>query len=636
MNRPKATRLGLSGIAVIVAACAAFVPGLASGDVSSVATATYGPTDAVVANPIPGSTTDYQIDQTFTYDDIDEDLKKWIVDSPAGLVGNPNAIAKADRCTMAEFDPSGTFGGPSEAVSQAYPTACPASSRVGFASLYTASDGKDGTGAAASIPAGTPLGSSPGTIFILDTPDEVPTTLATVLAITVHQTPVCNQLGQPTAPCTAWRRTTSLLAPTTNRSANNNGDTDFRIRTVPNENVSKPVAFGPTGSGFPSYTVGGLAAHVTRIDQHLYSHANQDPSNPRFLTMPARLDSWQSFSYSTAWNTNSAASLFMDPNNPAQPFSKSAADSDTPAPVAPPYGTTVSSYLSTGQRDAYPALTVRVADPAPAGHDQPKILVTTLPEAVSVNVNALNNVCSVADRDANSCPAAAQIGTATIKTPLISAGLSGRVYMTKSPNASLPYLSIFVDGPVKFRLDATTKFVGSKFNMIETTFDNLPQTPFTDFAVNIAGGSSTSSLLYNRACPTDGSEPPSGSTWFNVVGYGGQAVTSSSENTFWGCFGASNPSKIQNCVTQGKQLKVTPKGIIAKPDVAKVTLRTGTKKTNVMNRATDRKATFKFKLSIKKSKYKKNKKYYYGYKIYYKDGNTVKTKTNTFKVCKTR
>ena len=46
-------------------------------------------------------------------------------------------------------------------------------------------------------------------------------------------------------------------------------------------------------------------------------------------------------------------------------------------------------------------------------------MVTTLPEATSVNVNALNNVCSVADRNADSCAPAAKIGTATYYvTPL--------------------------------------------------------------------------------------------------------------------------------------------------------------------------------------------------------------------------
>ena len=417
MNQPKATRLGLSGIAVIVAACAAFVPSFASGDVSSVATATYGPTDAVVANPVPGSATDYQIDQTFTYSDVDEDLKKWIVDSPAGLIAPPTAIAKADRCTMAEFDPSGTFGGPSEAVSQAYPTACPASSRVGFARLYTASDGKDGTGATAAIPAETPLGFSPGTIYLLDTPDEVPTTLVTVLGITVHQTPVCNSLGQPTAPCTAWRRTTSKLGPETNLSPYNNGDTDFRIRTVPNEFASKPIAYGPTGSGFPSYTVGGLRAHITRIDQHLYSHANQDTSNPRFLTMPARLGPWDSFSYSTAYNSNTAATLAMDPNNPSQLFTKSAADTDTPEQTKPVMGTTATASLSTGERNAYPGLTVKVGDPAPSGHDQVQAARHDAAGSRLSQRNALNNVCSEADRNADTCPAAAKIGTATDSRP---------------------------------------------------------------------------------------------------------------------------------------------------------------------------------------------------------------------------
>ncbi|MGH2958385.1 MAG: hypothetical protein ACRDKE_02180, partial [Solirubrobacterales bacterium] len=408
----------------------------------------------------------------------------------------------------------------------------------------------------------------------------------------------------------------------------------FRIRTIPNEDAAKPIAYGPTGSGFPAYTVGGLKAHVTRIDQHLYSHADQNPSNPRFLTMPARLGPWDSFSYSTAWNTNTAATLFMDPENPAQPFSKSAADTDTPEQTSPVMGTVASSTMSTGERGAYPALTVKVGDPSPAGHDQPQKLVVTLPEATSVNVNALNNVCSLADRNADTCPAAAQVGTATIATPLISVGLTGRVYITKSPNASLPYMSVFVDGQVKFRLDATTQFVGPKFNQIEATFNDLPQTPFTDFAVTINGGSSTSSLFFNRQCPTDGTAPPSGSTTFQINGYGGGAVSSSSANSFAGCYGITNPTKSNHCKKQSKAYKFAPRGVIDKPGVAKIQFLTGTKSTNMKTRATSTKSPFGFKVTLKKSKFKKNTKYYMSYKVWYKDGKVIKSKSATFKICK--
>jgi hypothetical protein len=464
-----------------------------------------------------------------------------------------------------------------------------------------------------------------------------------LIKITVYQPGVCASLGSAVTPCTAYRRTTSLLGPETNLSDLNNGDTDFRIRTIPNENVSKPVAYGPTtyvsGVSFPPYTQGGLLSHVTRIDQHLFAYPNQDTSQPRFLTLPSRLDTWDSYSYSTAYNTNTLADLLLDPNNPTQPFSKSAADTATPAQTKPDLKATATATLSSGARDSNPGLSVKVADPTAIGDDQVKKLVTTLPAAVSIDVDALNNVCTIAERNSDSCPAASQVGTATIATPLISAGLTGRVYMTTGLTKALPFLSIFVDGSVKFRLDASTRFVGSDFNQIETTFNNLPQSPFTDFTVNINGGTS-SSLLYNRACPTDGSAPPSGSTAFSIDGYSGNSATSSSSNTFDGCYGVNKPGNLSHCVKQSKKLQVSPKGLIDSGNIAKIDLLVGSKKTNLMKRATVTKTPFKFKYTLKKSKYKKNKKYYYAYKVTYKPtsdvptGKIIKTQAGTFKTCK--
>ncbi|MBJ7354785.1 MAG: hypothetical protein JHC98_08175 [Thermoleophilaceae bacterium] len=628
----------------IVAAVVAFAPS-AFGSITVDASTTYGST-------VPGAHTDYTIRQDFTYDangpeptastGAGQDLKKWIVDSPAGLVGNPNAVPYADRCDPASFDPT---PGAAAAYSTFFIGSCPASSKVGDASVYLVNDAESGTCPNANpiicltagfdmANLGTPL---LGSIYILKTDPEIPTTLGTQFTSLSYQNFDFSGFGgsvcttAPGTPCPIQPKTKSVLAPVTNRSDTNHGnDDDFRIRTIPADYSTPPTALLPTAYGHAALP--GTPLHIRRIDQHLYGLAN---NGEPFLTMPTRCDSWDSYAYAIPWNTGDGT-LAMDPNHTGDnTYVKSAADSVSPdCSTVPAFGTTASAALSTGARGAYPGLTVKVGDPSPSGHDETKKMVTTLPDAVSVNVNALNNVCSEADRNADTCPAASQIGTASISTPLISGGLTGRVYMVQGTTPGLPFLSIFVDGAVKFRLDATTKFVGPNFNMIETTFDNLPQTPFTDFTVNITGGSSTSSLLFNRSCPTDGTAPGSGSTTFSLTGYAGGAVSSSSSNSFDGCYGISNPSKIKNCVKQGKRLSVSPKGVIDKPGISKIQLLVGSKAKNVMKRATDTKSPYKFKLTMKKSKYKKNRSYYYAYKVWYKDGKVVKTKTNKFKVCK--
>ncbi|MDO8631568.1 MAG: hypothetical protein Q7R41_13865, partial [Phycisphaerales bacterium] len=81
-------------LAILVAAITAFavlMPATASADLTISVTQTFG-------NNIPGAPSDYTVDQTFgTYSGVPsgdpstsgDDLKQWIVESPAGGVGNP-------------------------------------------------------------------------------------------------------------------------------------------------------------------------------------------------------------------------------------------------------------------------------------------------------------------------------------------------------------------------------------------------------------------------------------------------------------------------------------------------------------------------------------------------------------------
>lgn len=628
MNHPKATRLRLCMAIAVVAAFAAVVgPSVASATVTSVANGVYGPTGATTSTPPVGGHTDYQIDQTFTYDTVDEDLKKWIVDSPGGLVGNPMAVPADDRCTTAQF------GALSATTTNA---TCPASSRVGFATLYLASDGKSVNGDPALIPAGTALPAIQGTIYLLKTDPEIPTTLATILTTTIYQSEVCTSLyGTPTAaPCTAYRRTMSTLAPVTNLSAANLGDSDFRIRTVPQHDIDPPVVYGPTGSGFPSYTTGGLAAHITQIDQHLYSHADQNPANPPFLVSPHTCSDWNSFSYATAWDSNDGT-LAADPNNPSYMFTVSAASSRTPdCATRPVLNASGTATLSDHNREAHPALSASIKNLDVVNGDNPDRVVVTLPGATTVDVQNIGNACLTSQRDAGTCPDASLVGSASITTPLLSAPLTGRVYIVKNESKpSLPDLAIFVDGAIKFRLDGTTKFVGTDSAQIETTFAGLPDAPFSDFTVNINGGST--GLLQNRSCPTNGSAPLDGATTVSINGFGGGATTNSTANNYPPCYGTPKVSKKNSCTKVNKKFSAKPSGFVDVPSIQKVQIQTSTKsKSNFHTRQTDKKTPYSFKFTLKKSKFKKDKKYYYRVRVAYNDGKIVYSKSTTFKTCK--
>src|SRR5689334_6611529 len=109
MIHPRANRLRLCLAFVVIAAFAAFIPAAANADMTTTPSTVYGATP--VTNPPAGAYDDYTIIQTFEYGNGTEpkagteDLKRWVVDSPAGLAGSPNQVPFAQRCTPAQFDP---------------------------------------------------------------------------------------------------------------------------------------------------------------------------------------------------------------------------------------------------------------------------------------------------------------------------------------------------------------------------------------------------------------------------------------------------------------------------------------------------------------------------------------------------
>ena len=110
----------------------------------------------------------------------------------------------------------------------------------------------------------------------------------------------------------------------------------------------------------------------------------------------------------------------------------------------------------------------------------------TLPEGTTLSPGVADGleVCSDAQFAATACPDASQIGTVSFATPLLGT-LGGKVYFALGS----PYrLFIVVQGSgvlVKLagdvRLDPAT-------GQITTIFDELPQVPFTAFALTFAGG----------------------------------------------------------------------------------------------------------------------------------------------------
>lgn len=672
MNRPKATRLRLCLAIAAVAAFAAFMPAAANADFGSGTGVTVQFSDTT-----PGAHPDLTVTHTYGtapsnytglptspsgctlpappaphpcadgFGKTGDDLKQWILETPAGFYGNPSAVPFAQRCSQAQMN-SYVKGMPLPAAPPVfYPgSPCPASAQVGTATLTL---GMDAAGATAAVLSGK--------IYVVQSADplqEVPTTLFTVFT-TNHPTYCPTGSG-----CITAALSKTQIAPVTGGTG-----PDYRLRSV-SELIDRPDLSATQGQ--PDGTITGF---IKGIQQTLWGDLNEashladrggsgNLATAPFQTNPTKCGEWKSALYARTYGTAGAvgaetavstASQTETLEGTATPgggdtdgtyakFEAPSSNSDCDGPK-PSLSQTTSGSVDNNTRGANPGLTVNISNPGSDDADKANKMVTTLPASITINAAALGNVCQASDLAADTCPAASQVGTADISSPILGSPQHGRVYMTQGVTKGLPYLSIWVNGPndspagaFKFRLDATTKFVGPSANMIETTFDNLPQLPFDSFVVKVNGGDANNSLLLNRTCPTDGTAPADGPITFSTTGYTGATVNGSSATSLDPCYGINNPGKISKCQKVGKSSKFTPKGVIAQPNVANIQLLTGAKSTSLKSRAKDSKPSFSFKITLKKSKYKKNKTYYYAYKVTYKDGKVIKTKSNKFKTCK--
>lgn len=610
-------------LALAIAAFAAFAPSASADITNSGPSAATG--SVTLADPTPGAHSDLTFVQNYTqaitllgsaYSGVPsgapgnsgDDLKQWVLDTPAGLYGNPNSVPFAERCTAVQ---KANYVANNPLPSGA--NACPLSAQVGTAELVLGVDASSGTAATFT-----------GKIYLMQpeapVTEEVPASLFSVID---------NGGGGVVSV------STTKLAPVTSGPQG-----DFRLRAVSDANMNRPiVAAGPT------------YGNIKRITYVLWGML---PNGNAFGTNPSRCGDWTSTLYAASYGTGQGAGVGGGTANQTTVLTGTATNGgDTttntflsidagtisvPCPSTVPLKTTASASITTGERGANPGLTVTVSDPTPIGDDQPQKIVATLPASITNDVDSLVNVCQIADRDAGTCPANTQIGTATVKTPLISAGLTGKVYKTKGDTSNLPNLSVFVDGAIKFRLDASNKFVGASFNQIESTFNNLPQVPFSEFVVKIDGGTSDS-LLQNRICPLDSAMPEDGPITFSINGWTGATNNASSTPTFAPCYGVDRPKSRSHCLRPNRSATFRPRGLRSLAQVRRLQLMTGRNTKSMRVRATRKSTNFTSKTAqlrrtMSRRLYRRGQRYRFGYRVTYADGHIIRTKTAFFRICR--
>jgi hypothetical protein len=118
----------------------------------------------------------------------------------------------------------------------------------------------------------------------------------------------------------------------------------------------------------------------------------------------------------------------------------------------------------------------------------------TLPLSLALDPYNSQHVCSVPASNADSCPAKTIIGSATVRTPLLSQPLTGLVYLVQGirTNAqgqqirTLPALLIPLRGQVAIDLRGQTSV--DTVGRLVTTFPAVPDAPISSFTLAITGG----------------------------------------------------------------------------------------------------------------------------------------------------
>jgi hypothetical protein len=183
--------------------------------------------------------------------------------------------------------------------------------------------------------------------------------------------------------------------------------------------------------------------------------------------------------------------------------------------AAVPFAPTLTAHPTTGAADSPTGLEAHLhvpqpADPEGLGEADVRKTVVALPEGLVINPSGAHGLeaCSEAevgykrteadgttvfDDAAAECPAAARLGTVTVRTPLIDHPLEGSVYAAMphaNPFGSLLAIYLAVSDP---QSGVVVKLAGRveldpDTGRLTTTFDRSPQQPFEDFELHFFAG----------------------------------------------------------------------------------------------------------------------------------------------------
>ena len=135
------------------------------------------------------------------------------------------------------------------------------------------------------------------------------------------------------------------------------------------------------------------------------------------------------------------------------------------------------------RRRGHPALrTVLRRGP---GESNLERVVVAMPSNELLDNAHLGTICTRVQFAADNCPEGSVIGSATVETPLLDAPLSGPVLLRASKH-KLPDLVIALSG--QFDIELVGRIDSAKGGGLRTTFESVPDAPFTKAVVDLRGG----------------------------------------------------------------------------------------------------------------------------------------------------
>jgi hypothetical protein len=217
-------------------------------------------------------------------------------------------------------------------------------------------------------------------------------------------------------------------------------------------------------------TVAGLPTVINSMDLHLGG-----ATAPTFMTTPTQcaVKTTVLEAVTRADVSHSAQSSFTPTNCGAVPFAPAAAIA-----VADPARTKPSAYT----------VSLTLPDGGDPRQSHVRRASVVLPEGTTLSPGVADGLvaCSAAQFAGAGCPAASQIGSVSFATPLIGT-LAGKVFFGTPAGGSYPVLVAVDEHGVHLRLTGAVT-LDPRTGRISTVFDNLPQVPFTAFALSFQGG----------------------------------------------------------------------------------------------------------------------------------------------------